>query len=311
MRLKTTMLWATLSALLMVAVVFLAQTRRDADPILAGRPISQWLGVLEKGQAASVADYNKAYDVLFETTNHRAALQAQILDRIEAAYSPSAKLWQQAYASLPAKVSARLPQPRFGHINPQTVLLLDGIMPEPSPRQRAAIEKLLGDTSPDNSWLISSALRVGLSPSTQTVPDAMALLRQQLAAASPNRRFLVCGTICNQHGLEGWRNHREVLSGLVADLWKLTTAPIGIDGREAARRALDRLPRDLENLGSAAAPPLRDTSPESPRLPTTLFDNPVHSAHRTLALEAPETASNLSLQLAPTVPAAWTDTSDP
>ncbi len=302
MRLKPTTTWLALSALLIALVLLLARGPFETGPIVSGRPMSHWLDVIEAGRIGG-AEFNEARNALVHTTN-RAALQVLVLDRIEAAYSPSAKFWHQTYISTPTWLRRLLPKPHFGHIQFQTVELLDGIMPEPSARQRAAIQTMLS-FGPMND-ADGAARLVALSTATQTVPESIASLRQQLAIDDVTLRLNSCEAIRAKYKFEGWSSHREAVAGLLADLRKLSTSDPDPDGRKAARQALDKLTFELGASESAAGKP-RETKPESTLTKASLYETPAHPEERPLILDAPRAASELNFQLAPPAPAPGSD----
>lgn len=266
MRLKPTTLWPALAALVIVVAVVLVRWHRETDPIVAGRPLSHWVDVLEAGVHFGSPEYNRAYTILTETTE-KAALQSLILGRLEAAYSPAARFWLNTYISLPAQIRAHLAKPRFGVIEPRTLMLLNDIRPEPSARQQAAIRQMLNYASfyVANQEALSAARRVSLSTATQTVPESVAWLRQQLAGPDPDGPVNACAAIRSQPRFDGWRNHRGAVAGLLADLRTMSTSAANPEGRGTARAALNRLTFEL---GAADIAATESTSPK-PVTPAT------------------------------------------
>ncbi|HTH50124.1 MAG TPA: hypothetical protein VMB21_21605 [Candidatus Limnocylindria bacterium] len=297
MRLKPTTTWLALAALLVVVAVLLARRRGESGPIVAGKPLGHWVDIIEDKKAGKT-ERQEALGAISDTTN-KAALQSLILDRIEAAYSPSARSYHQAYISTPAWLRRLLPKPRFGHIQFQTVVLLDGIMPEPSARQRAAIRTMLYFTHVnDADFAVQLA---ALSTATQTIPESIAFLRERLATDDATERLNICETIRAKYKFDGWSRHRDEVAGLLADLRKLAASDPDPGGRKAARQALDKLTFELGASESAGA---RSPGPNSENtlIQPSLFASPVQPADRPLALDAPRAASELNLELAPPTP---------
>lgn len=302
MRLKPTTIWPALAALVIVFVVAVAliRSRLETGPVFAGRPLSHWINVLEAGRASDKAEHQLASKAVQEAkTADPAALQSAILDRIEAAYSTSAKYWYRTYFSIPPKLRSHLPKPRFGRIEFQTVVSLDGIMPEPSARQWAAIQKILN--FPYLSDAEGAAQLVALSTATQTVPESIAFLRERLPMNEDLRHHNLFEAIRSKYNYAGWHNHHEAVSGLLADLKKISASDPNPDCRVAARQAWDKLTFELGATASADA-----TRPEpksgSTLTQASLYADPVPPADRPLSTDASRLASDLSLQLAPPPP---------
>lgn len=315
MRLKPTTFWLALSALLVVVAVLLTRSRHETGPIVSGRPLSHWVNVIETpgfGAWTSTGgirtyygqpEYNQALQALDKNTD-KAALQSLILDRIEAAYSPTAKFWHRAYFSIPTWLRQPFPAPRFGHVQFQTVELLDGIMPEPSARQRAAIQTMLGFRHINGAD--GAVNLVALSTATQTVPESIAFLRQLLATNDGTERVNLCETIRAKYKFDGWSRHREDVAGLLADLGKLATSDPNPDCRRAAHQALDKLTFELGASESAVAQNAAQKSGSS-LTQASLFASPVQPNERPLVLDAPRAASELNLQLVPSTPTPGAD----
>ncbi|HTH50123.1 MAG TPA: hypothetical protein VMB21_21600 [Candidatus Limnocylindria bacterium] len=300
MRLKSKQPWLALAALVLLAALVGARPRPTPDPVVAGRPLSHWLEVLDNPLTAKRTEYLTASRVVFENTNH-AVLQSLILDRIERSYSAPARMWSLVYGSLPPWLRSPLPEPHFGRIELGLIYRLDGITHEPSARQRAVIQRMLGYESLNNRGT-SGALLVALSPSTQTAPEAIALMRQQLAVAPPERRLMVCVAIRDQRHFESWRAHREAVAGLLADLKLVATADPDPGARVEARKALDHLNSALGGLTLAGTGP--EPKLGSALTPPALFNRPLSAVDRPLAWDAPGAAADLNLHLSSPAPAA-------
>ena len=229
-----------------------------ADPVLSGKPMSQWLEALESEKPGSQV-WGQAFRVLADT-GPKTALQAQILDRIERRFSPMTLSWYRFYFGVNRAIRRRLPRPKFGQIGNQTVAFLDGISTNASPRQKAAIESII--RFGDFSQAIGMAYLVALSDATQSPPDAIAFVRRELGSLDSNRRLNLCEALRSKSRLDSWRSHSALVSGLKQDLSKLTTSDPNPDVAIAARKALEHLEFEL----GARSYPTTETHPAAGRL---------------------------------------------